>query len=823
MKLTAEQRAVVGQEGALATVSGGAGTGKTTALRHRYLRLAREAGAGQVLVVTRSRAAADRFRDAVLADLAGGFDMLPITTIWGLAHDRVARTGQEVRLLSREQHRESVASLLAAEAGDSALWPSLHPFVGRAAFAAEAAAAVTDLSLSLADPAVTGDPRWQELARFAVRYADQLRARSEVDFAGLLAAATRLPAGGSAYTHVLVDDYDEVTLAGRAVLEQVIEAASPESVTVATSVGTGEFALTCRFRRPAAPELVHCGHPSLEAEAIAGELLAASAAGVPWGDMAVLVRDPEHRGADIARALARHGVPLGDRPASVAAEPTVQGLVALVDWARGDAGAVDRVLASPVAGIDPAEVRALRRESRASGAPVEDHPRLVPLVAARDEVAKIDDDRVAVHHAFARTLGHLVLRPAEPADPSADRVLDAVVAFLADRERARSSPMPDRVTVTAIGASRGEEWPLVVVAGCLEGELPRLRTAPRFFDRDALSGTRPTPPERRARVLADERALFALATTRATARLIGTAAPEPGVLVSRFVGDWTRRHPTLPLSPEREQPSLGPTKSNVPVWPERSLRLSATQLEMYEDCPLRYAYRYVAGARNEAGIHAGLGSLVHRVLERFLDPEEPGERSHDRLLELAEECWHDDIAPYRPQQEEARRDLYDMLELWWEKEGSPGGGPHVLATEHRFDVTVGPHQVRGAIDRVDRADDGVGIRVVDYKTGKSKPRAADVKTNLQLSTYYVAATHDPELAAWGPPSQLRLLHVRSMTPFDQEVRPDHGTTTEAQILEAADRILDEQYEPSVHANCDHCDFHRLCPLWPEGRHVGEAV
>ena len=115
------------------------------------------------------------------------------------------------------------------------------------------------------------------------------------------------------------------------------------------------------------------------------------------------------------------------------------------------------------------------------------------------------------------------------------------------------------------------------------------------------------------------------------------------------------------------------------------------------------------------------------------------------------------------------------------------------------------------------------LEVVDYKTGKTKPRAADVETNLQLSTYYLTATRDAALAGWGPPTQLRLLHVSSMTPFDQEVRPDHEAATEARILGAAEHILDEEFEPSVHADCDHCDYHRLCPLWPEGRHVGEAV
>jgi RecB family exonuclease len=129
--------------------------------------------------------------------------------------------------------------------------------------------------------------------------------------------------------------------------------------------------------------------------------------------------------------------------------------------------------------------------------------------------------------------------------------------------------------------------------------------------------------------------------------------------------------------------------------------------------------------------------------------------------------------------------------------------------------------VQGRIDRIDRADDGLGIRVLDYKTGKSMLRQDAMADDLQLATYHLAATRDTELATWGPPTQLRLLYLRRMETREQEVRPDHAELTEGRILTAAGDILAEAFEPSAHADCDHCDFHRLCPLWDEGREVGE--
>ena len=166
-----------------------------------------------------------------------------------------------------------------------------------------------------------------------------------------------------------------------------------------------------------------------------------------------------------------------------------------------------------------------------------------------------------------------------------------------------------------------------------------------------------------------------------------------------------------------------------------------------------------------------------------------------------------------------------MLDTWWEAEGKlieQGLGPEVLDVERRFSIEVGPHTVNGAIDRIDRADDGTGIRIVDYKTGKKEPSADDMADNLQLAVYHLAASRDEELMTLGPATQLRLLYPRTMKTYNQEIVAGHAEATETRILAAAEHILDEEFEPSVHANCRYCSFHRLCPLQREGREVGDA-
>jgi RecB family exonuclease len=792
----------------------------------------------------------------VLPELAGGFDALPITTYHGVAHDLVARARGPVRLLVGAEQRAIVRELLDGEGGGE--WPKLHPLLGHTAFVDEVTQAVLAYQAALATGNEAHDDRWRELAAFTTRYLDVLDGRRCVDASGLLVLA--LTSGPiDRFDHVLVDDHE----AGPPVVGRLLDrlTAGARSVCMTGAhVEPHDVELTTPFRHlDHPPELVRCGHPAVEPEAIAGELLAAQADGVEWAQMAVVLRRPSTRAPAVARALARHRIPVASAPGLVTDEPVVRAIIDMLRWVNGDALALDRLLVSPLAGLDATKVRDIRRRARTSdgGLDLEAQPELSALVRLRDDLAARadrDDPAALAYEVWRRALIPVVAHNGT-GSPGDDRALDAIVAFLdglgrhternpgdrlpqyialldgpylePDPWRVVGGVPPDAVTITSIAAAAGREWDTVVVAGCVEGELPAIHGRVAFFDRARLEGADvPSVAERRRRSLTDERRLFEeVACTRATRRLVGTAAPEPGVLLSRFVDSWPARPPDLPLAPGRPPLDRPPTAGAQPIYADGQLRLSASRLDTYDDCPLRYAYEYVLHVRREAGVQAALGSVFHEVLAEFLDPARTGPRTHEALTALARERWRDDIARYRPQAEEARRDYYAMLDTWWEAEGrliEQGLGPEVLDVERRFSIEVGPHTVNGAIDRIDRADDGTGIRIVDYKTGKKEPSADDMADNLQLAVYHLAASRDEELMALGPATELRLLYPRTMKTYSQEVVAGHAETTETRILDAAEHILDEEFEPSVHANCRYCSFHRLCPVQREGREVDDA-
>jgi len=553
--------------------------------------------------------------------------------------------------------------------------------------------------------------------------------------------------------------------------------------------------------------------------------------------MAVLLRHPRDRGRRVARALVRHGIPVAAGPGVGARghDPAVAAIIDLLRWvvSPDDTSYRDRLLVSPMATVGADGLLALRDDLAAQAATSRATPAELAFVA------------------WERGLGHL-----GAGNQRDDAAVDAIVAFLDRLERlADDNPAQrltdflslvdqggvepdtwrvsavmanhDAVTVTSIAAAAGREWHTVVLPGGVEGELPRISGRAPLFEPALLEGGHVplSPVERRRRSLADERRLFTRACARATGQLVATAAPQPGVLLSRFVEGWAERPAQLPTVAGPPPAQRAPTPGTVEVFPDGRLVLSASQLSTYDDCPLRYAYQYGLRVRDDAGAPAALGSLVHEVLAEFLAPDRPVDapaRSREALLALAAERWTDDVARYRPQIEECRRDYFAMLEDWWEGEGEGPGAPDVLSVERRFDVEVGDLRLVGAIDRIDRTGDGEGIRIVDYKTGRREPRADAMPDDLQLAIYHLAATREPELVMLGPPQELRLLYLRSMRAYEQPVVTGHAAATEARVAEAAALIRAERFEPAVDASCRNCAFHRLCPLQPEGRRTGTA-
>ncbi|MFI5522785.1 ATP-dependent helicase [Streptomyces platensis] len=520
------------------------------------------------------------------------------------------------------------------------------------------------------------------------------------------------------------------------------------------------------------------------------------------------------------------------------------------------------LLASPLGGMDSADLRrlgrALREEERAAGQPLP--PPSDELIAR----ALAEPQRLVAHDpAYARgaqRLGLLLRKAREllagggtaeqalwelwdgtpwpqrleraahrggAAGRNADRDLDAVVALFETAARAeertggrgalnfleeldaqdiaadtltRRAVRPDAVRLMTAHRAKGLEWGLVVVAGVQEGLWPDLRRRGSLLEADRIGRDGLAEPLTPGALLAEERRLFYVATTRARDRLVVTAvkaAADDGDQPSRFLTelgvtpqDITGRprrplavaalvaelrattvdpaatpalreaaaqrlaklaalhdddhYPLVPAAhPDNWWGLHEPTHSSVPLRDrDRPVVLSGSALDQLANtCSLQWFLGREVKADTPATAAQGFGNVVHVLADEVASGRTPADLTV--LMERLDSVW-DALAfdaPWKSRQEkdQARAALERFLR--WHVMERETRGRDTVATEHGFDLTLraGAHEVRirGSMDHVSQDAQGRAY-VVDFKTGKQKPTGPEVARHPQLAVYQLA-------------------------------------------------------------------------------------
>jgi DNA helicase-2/ATP-dependent DNA helicase PcrA len=247
------------------------------------------------------------------------------------------------------------------------------------------------------------------------------------------------------------------------------------------------------------------------------------------------------------------------------------------------------------------------------------------------------------------------------------------------------------------------------------------------------------------------------------------------------------------------------------------LVLSATDIETYRTCPLKYKFARVFRIPSEPTINQRFGILVHQVLERYhagvtssggrgfprAEDETPSPGLPD-LLNLLDAGWRrggfGDSEEERQLRSKATQALVRYHDRFREEDGEP------MWFERSFQFRMGEHLLRGRVDRVDRLPGG-GYELIDYKTGRPKT-AAQLREDVQLSLYAVGARESWQLDA----AQQAYYYV-----LDDEKVPversdeDRDWITET-VHEVADGILSQGFEPTPsYTACSMCDYRIACP------------
>ena len=439
---------------------------------------------------------------------------------------------------------------------------------------------------------------------------------------------------------------------------------------------------------------------------------------------------------------------------------------------------------------------------------------------------------------------------------------------------AARAPSGDSVALLTPQAAAGREWPMVVVAGVQEGSWPDLRLRGSLLgSQDLVDVVRGRAGGHRAALAAvrhDETRLFHVAVSRATRALLVTAVrsedeqPSPFLDVvdplpdgedGRQPSDWSRplTLPALVGALRRDVVSSDArrrggaitglarlARAGVPgadpaSWwvlhalsddrprrdADQDVRVGPSSIDGFASCQLRWALTKAGGDGPMIG-QRDIGTLIHEIAAE-------ADADADTMRTALEERWPRLGLPAGWSTDLKRREagrMLDRLARFFDE--NTAAGWRRLAAEEAMRVELGRVVLSGTVDRLDVAPDGA-VRVIDYKTGSSKPRSADVPRHAQLGAYQLAveAGAFEHLDVTPQSAGAALLHLGKAagTKTTIQVQPplahDEDPAWARQlVLDTGEAMAGMTFTATPSDDiCRTCPVRSSCPAQPEGRSV----
>jgi superfamily I DNA/RNA helicase/RecB family exonuclease len=581
-----------------------------------------------------------------------------------------------------------------------------------------------------------------------------------------------------------------------------------------------------------------------------------------WKHIAILFRQHTHR-EQLARELTKRRIPVVVRGVDVLDTPEVRDAMAVVRAItnRGDNAALFRVASLPMFAIDPAELRAALsaagRHARLETvlAKVKGGPRILEM----QEQARAAAEQVAHQAAAVLEIGikHFAITKSE-----AVRALQSFTAgwlqknltvsgsieefleylqFYTEANGRVCLPEPedsyDAVQFMSVHIAKGLEFPHVFVLRATSGSFPSHYQEDLFeFPaalRDSLATAEGDPKELHKE---EERRLFYVGMTRArdTLSLYGKRssskkqpmppcyieASPPGfmreiVADKSVLQDCSARlvEPRLDIQASRaETQAYSPAAEWMLLPPARSMdsiSLSATRIETYNLCPLRFKIETDWNLPGEPAPAMQFGNAVHTALKAYNDSIQAGRPlSQPDLLQVF--VTQMEISAFEdPHQRKLylEQGLKQLAEFYYLRNLEPRA--EVLSTEKVFSIIIGGVKVVGRIDLAQRSRQG-GITILDYKTGVAKDEE-EADKSLQLSIYALAAQQEwnelPEsVAFYNLENNAEVRTARSLEDLEG---------ARARIMEVAQSIQAGKFRPKTGFHCQWCGYRELCPAQEE--------
>lgn len=251
--------------------------------------------------------------------------------------------------------------------------------------------------------------------------------------------------------------------------------------------------------------------------------------------------------------------------------------------------------------------------------------------------------------------------------------------------------------------------------------------------------------------------------------------------------------------------------------------ISFSAIRTYQQCPLRYFFRYIAGITDET-ISSALvfGSAIHRAIEHHFRKllESGSAATHEELLREYKMEWQAQSLPVRFSKEE-QADSFDdlasrMLTAFARSNLAKPAG-RILAIEEslRGELVPGLPDLLGKVDLI--IETSTEFLISDWKTSRSKYTQDQVEESAAQLLLYGELAKD-----FAPGKKLRLqFGVLTKT---KEVSIDtHSIAFDQSQLDRTKRVIErvwhaiqaEHFFPAPsQMNCPGCPYRNPCRKWP---------
>lgn len=372
----------------------------------------------------------------------------------------------------------------------------------------------------------------------------------------------------------------------------------------------------------------------------------------------------------------------------------------------------------------------------------------------------------------------------------------------------------DTVNLLTVHSAKGLEFKVVFLVQLIEGRFPtRFRGDSIPFPEELIAETLPSGDAH----LSEERRLFYVGITRAREKLIFSLARNYGGIRDSRLSLFLKEigFSTPPLAPST---SLSNNKPMVPkedarkeTQPTDLREVSYSQLETFEQCPLKYKYHYVLGLTGQPTHSLAYGQTIHRTLRDFHHQEMSGETPClSDLLKIYESNFLNDGYLSQAHKENRFKEGLRILKSYYENYHSVFGTPFFL--ERRFRIRLDKNTIlTGSIDRVDKGVKG-DYEIIDYKTGEEKSQK-EVNKNPQLQIYALAFFDQFGVV----PDKLSLYFIEKNTKYSTTTSIDKLQEKKEELLRTISKIRDSDFKAKPNKIiCRYCEYNRLCPFFKVG-------